>query len=313
VHVTTAPADAPVPVFAEHCVARTNAPPLTESSQVQEYGAVPVEGVVPETVNTWSASKAGRFGVGEEGALSTEATVTVAEGLEGWVSAVCAESVTNSSNVYVSPTVSTFAPTKQVSVAPAEAPDPPLTAHWVAAAYEPPFTDTSQVQEYGAVPVTGTVPVRASAWLTSSAVALPIGVPGAVKADATVTKEDAPEVCVSAEVALSVTCNSKAYVSPAVSVLPGIEQPTGPDPVPLLTVHWVAEPYEPPFTDTSHVQLTGDVPVEGTEPVTPRVWSTSNEVAPTDGAAGAVSADDTVTVGEVVEVAVSVVVALSVT
>jgi hypothetical protein len=48
-----------------------------------------------------------------------------------------------------------------------------------------------------------------SAWFTSSAVALTVGTLGGVSAVYTVTVDDAPEVCVSAEVALSVTLNSK--------------------------------------------------------------------------------------------------------
>jgi hypothetical protein len=56
----------------------------------------------------------------------------------------------------------------------------------------------------------------------------------------TVTVEDAPDVCVSAVVALSVTFNSKLYVSPAVRVLAVIEQISvapAAAPMPLLTVH----------------------------------------------------------------------------
>jgi hypothetical protein len=54
--------------------------------------------------------------------------------------------------------------------------------------------------------------------------------------------EDAPDVCVSGVEALSVTLNSKLYVSPTVSVLAAIEQvsvvpPAAPEP--LFTAHWV--------------------------------------------------------------------------
>jgi hypothetical protein len=56
-----------------------------------------------------------------------------------------------------------------------------------------------------------------------------------------------------------------------------------------------------------------DVPVEGIVPVTVRVWLGEIVVALTVGAAGAVSADLTVTVGEAAEVTVSGVEALSVT
>ncbi len=89
----------------------------------------------------------------------------------------------------------------------------------------------------------------------SSAVALTDGAPGAVSIEATVTVEDAAEVWVSGVFALSVTCNSKVYVSPAVSVLPGMSQVTvapAEAPVPLLTAHWVVATYVPPFTDTHH-------------------------------------------------------------
>ena len=54
------------------------------------------------------------------------------------------------------------------------------------------------------------MPRTVRAWLRSCAVALTLGVPGAVNADATVTVEDALEVCVSVTVALSVTWSSKA-------------------------------------------------------------------------------------------------------
>ena len=55
------------------------------------------------------------------------------------------------------------------------------------------------------------------------------------------------------------------------------------------------------------------MPVDGIVPVTVNAWLTSNAVALTVGAAGAVSAECTVTVGEAVDVAVTGVVALSVT
>jgi len=61
-----------------------------------------------------------------------------------------------------------------------------------------------------AVPVAGIVPVTVKVWSTSSFVALTVGAPGAVSAEATVTVTDAAEVFVSGEVALSVAFNSKA-------------------------------------------------------------------------------------------------------
>jgi len=63
-----------------------------------------------------------------------------------------------------------------------------------------------------------------------------------------------------------------------------------------VTLQTVAALYDPPFTDTIHVQAYGDVPVEGIVPVTVNAWFTSNRVALTDGVARAAIADDTVTV-----------------
>jgi hypothetical protein len=98
---------------------------------------------------------------------------------------------------------------EQVSVAPPLAPEPLFVAHCVVAAYAPLFTDTSQVHEYVGVPVEGRVDCTVSIWFTSSIVALTVGVVGAVSALFTVTVDDAPDVCVSGVLALSVTRNSK--------------------------------------------------------------------------------------------------------
>ncbi len=96
-------------------------------------------------------------------------------------------SVTCNSKAYVSPAVSVLPATVQVTVAPPEAPVPLLTAHWVVVTYEPPFTETTQDQAYGAIPVVGIVPVTVKAWSTSSAVALTVGVAGGVNTGANVT------------------------------------------------------------------------------------------------------------------------------
>jgi hypothetical protein len=69
--------------------------------------------------------------------------------------------------------------------------------------------DTSQAHAYGDVPVDVRVDWTVSAWLTSSAIALTVGVEGAVSALLTVTAGDMIDVWVSGEVALSVTFNSK--------------------------------------------------------------------------------------------------------
>lgn len=127
-------------------------------------------------------------------------------------------------------------------------------------------------------------------------------------AAATVTVGDAADVWDSATVALSVTWSLKAYVSPTVKVPARIEQVSvapGAAPVPLPIAQTVAGPYALPFTETSHVHAYEAVPVEGIVPTTVRVCVTWGAVAFTVGAAGAVSAEFTVTVGEAVEVALS--------
>ena len=68
------------------------------------------------------------------------------------------------------------------------------------------------------MPVDGMVPVTVSCWFTSILAADMVGVDGAVSLDFTVIVLEADDVVVSAVVALSVTCSSKLYVSPEVSV-----------------------------------------------------------------------------------------------
>jgi hypothetical protein len=69
-----------------------------------------------------------------------------------------------------------------------------------------------------------------------------VGVPAA-SAGLTVTVTEADDGSVSTVDALSVTCSSKAYVSPTVSV-PAVTEHVSVSlplaPVPLFTVHWVA-------------------------------------------------------------------------
>ena len=93
-----APALAPLPLAdAPHCAAETNDPLSTETSHCQEYVAVPVDGIVPDTVSNWSASKEVALGVGARGARSAVLTVTVEDAVEISISAVVALSVTFSS------------------------------------------------------------------------------------------------------------------------------------------------------------------------------------------------------------------------
>ena len=95
---------------------------------------VPVDGIVPCTVNTWFTSSAVALTVGAAAAVSAVLTVTVADAADVVVSGVVALSVTFSSNAYVDPTVSVLAPMLHVSVAPPAAPAPLFTAHCVAVA-----------------------------------------------------------------------------------------------------------------------------------------------------------------------------------
>ena len=97
-----------------------------------------------------------------------------------------------------------------ISVAPATAPEPLLTAQWVVGTNAPLFTDTSHCQANGAEPVVGIFPVTVSIWFRSSAGRFTVGAWGAVSAVDTVTVAELAEVCVSAAVALSVTVSSKA-------------------------------------------------------------------------------------------------------
>jgi hypothetical protein len=206
---------------------------------------------------------------------------------------------------------------EQVSVAPPVAPEPLAELpHWDATRYEPPFAETLHCQEYGAVPEVGIVPVTVSTWLTSSAVADGDGVAAEVSAELTVTSEDEADVVDWAVEAPSVTPSSKPYVAPAVSAFPAIEQvsvapPEAPDPE--LVAHRLVLANAPPLRETSHCQAYGDVPLDGTLEVTESTWSASSEVALGEGVEAAVSAELTVTAADAGDVAVSGVVAPSVT
>jgi hypothetical protein len=181
-----------------------------EKSHWYEYVEVPVDGIIPFTVRGWLVSTEVDETVGAAGAVSWVATFTVDDAADVAVSGVFAESVTWSSNAYVSPAVSVPPLIVQVSDDEADWPDPLLDVHCVAAAYAPPLTDTNQLYEYGEVPVEGIMPLTVSAWFTSSAVAETVGAAGAVSCDATVTVEDAADVAVSGVLAESVTWSSNA-------------------------------------------------------------------------------------------------------
>jgi len=103
---------------------------------------------------------------------------------------------------------------------------------------------------------------------------------------------------------------------PTVNEPPVTEQvsvASAPAPVPPLVAHRLALENEPPFTETNQDHAYGAVPVEGMVPVAVSAWSTSSEVALTEGAAGGVSEVATVTVEEADEVWVSPELAASVT
>jgi len=77
------------------------------------------------------------------------------------------------------------------------------------------------------------------------------------RSELTITVGDFGEICVSGDVALSVTCNSKVYVSPAVKVFAAtahvsVAPPLAP--VPLFAAHSVASALAPPLTEISHCQ-----------------------------------------------------------
>jgi len=52
------------------------APPFNDTSHRQEYVGVPVDGIVPVSVNAWLASSTVALAVGAAGAVRTEFTVT---------------------------------------------------------------------------------------------------------------------------------------------------------------------------------------------------------------------------------------------
>ena len=111
-------------------------------------------------------------------------------------------------------------------MAPPAAPDPLGVAHCdtVAALYVvPPFVLYIHCHEYVDVPVLGIVAVNVEVcpWSTTAFDVI-VGAAGAVRAEWTVTVEDAADVVLSGVVALSVTCSSKLYVLPPVSVLPAM-------------------------------------------------------------------------------------------
>jgi hypothetical protein len=135
-------------------------------------------------------------------------TVTVRDGADTSVSGAVALSVTLSSKLYVSPTVSVPPAIVQVTV-PDEAPEPLLTAHWVARTYAPPLTETHHCHEYFDVPDEEILPVTVRSWLTTSRVWLTFGAAGAVRADFTVTFAEADDVFDSTAWALSETASLK--------------------------------------------------------------------------------------------------------
>jgi hypothetical protein len=104
--------------------------------------------------------------------------------------------------------------------------------------------------------------------------------------------------------------------APAARVLPEIAHRTVLPtfwPVPLLTAHCVAGVYGPLLVEISHSYENNGVPDDGIVPVTVSVWAASIIGAETVGVAGAVSGDDTTTVGDAGDVVVSGVLAPSVT
>jgi hypothetical protein len=65
--------------------------------------------------------------------------------------------------------------------------------------------ETNHCQEYVGVPVGGIPPVTTSTWPAFIEVVLTVGTAGAVSAEFTVTANAGDEVCVSGDVALSIT------------------------------------------------------------------------------------------------------------
>jgi len=99
VHVSVPPEFAPVPFAdAPHWAATTYAPAFTEISHCQEYAGVPVEGIVPVTVRSWSTSNADALGVGAAGAVRAELTPTGTDPADTFDSVEVALSVSFSSN-----------------------------------------------------------------------------------------------------------------------------------------------------------------------------------------------------------------------
>ena len=94
VQVTVLPAIWFDPVFVVHCVAPKYAPPFTEMCQVYEYGDVPVDGIVPVMVSTWSESILAAEIDGVVEAVSWDDTVIVEDDGELVVSEVDAPSDT---------------------------------------------------------------------------------------------------------------------------------------------------------------------------------------------------------------------------
>jgi hypothetical protein len=82
VHFSWVPPPAPLPLAdAPHWAALTYPPaPFTSTNHCQEYGDVPVTGVVPVTVSGWLTSSFAALSVGVPGAVSAEFTVTWSAG-----------------------------------------------------------------------------------------------------------------------------------------------------------------------------------------------------------------------------------------
>jgi len=183
--------------------------------------------------------------------------MTAEEAAEVWLSGVEAPSRTNNRKAYVSPTVNVDAGIAQCSRAPALAPLPPFTAHWVEAPYAPPLTATNHFQENDAVPVVGMTPVIVNVWSTSRAAALGEGAPGAESVELTANVEDAGEVRDSGVEALSVTSSWNANVWPTGRMPDPMEHVSSAPalaPVPPFTAHCVAGAYAPPSIEAIQVQ-----------------------------------------------------------
>lgn len=76
-HVSVALATASVPLLAVQNVVSEYPPaPLTCTVHCQEYGEVPVDGMVPLTISVWVVTIVAALSVGAEGAVRAELTVT---------------------------------------------------------------------------------------------------------------------------------------------------------------------------------------------------------------------------------------------